>query len=141
MKLELTSLRKAVESLERSLNVAGDTDFPARLNPDQLEAVRAGVIQNFEVTYELCWKYIQRWLRQNAASQDAELPRTRKELFRLAARHGLINDPLPWFTYADARNITSHTYDEHNAESVYEVAKDFLTDAKNLQERLEELND
>jgi nucleotidyltransferase substrate binding protein (TIGR01987 family) len=141
MELELTSLCKAVESLERTLNVANDKDFLAHLSPDQVDAIKAGVIQNFEVTYELCWKYIQRWLRQNAASQDAELPRTRKELFRLAARNGLINDPLQWFAYADARNISSHTYDEHNAESVYKITKDFLTSAKFLLERLKELND
>jgi nucleotidyltransferase substrate binding protein (TIGR01987 family) len=141
MKLELASLRKAVESLERTLSVAGDMDFLSQLNPDQIDTIKAGVIQNFEVTYELCWKYIQRWLRENIASKEAEFPRTRKELFRVAARYGLIENPLTWFAYADARNLTSHTYDEQKAESVYETATDFVTAAKFLLERLEEHND
>jgi len=141
MKLELTSLRKAVESLERTLNVANDRDFIAELNPDQIDAIKAGVIQNFEVAYELCWKYIQRWLRQNISPADAEYPRTRKEFFRMAARYGLIDDPLAWFTYGDARNLSSHIYDEQKAETVYQTALRFITDAKFLLERLEERND
>ena len=141
MKLELDSLRKAVESLERTLNVANDRNFITELNPDQIDAIKAGVIQNFEVTYELCWKYIQRWLRHNISAEDADYPRTRKEFFRMAARYGLIDDPLAWFTYGDARNISSHIYDEQKAESVYETALRFITDAKFLLERLEERND
>jgi len=141
MKLELTSLRKAVESLERTLNVANDRDFMAALNSDQIDAIKAGVIQNFEVAYELCWKYIQRWLRQNISPADAEYLRTRKEFFRMAARYGLIDDPLAWFTYGDARNLSSHIYDEQKAETVYETALRFITDAKFLLEHLEERND
>lgn len=141
MKLELTSLRKAVESLERTLNVANDRDFIAQLNPDQIDVIKAGVIQNFEVAYELCWKYIQRWLRHNISAEDAKYPRTRKEFFRMAARYGLIDDPLAWFTYGDARNLSSHIYDEQKAKSVYETALCFITDAKFLLERLQERND
>ncbi len=141
MKLELASLRKAVESLEKTLYVASDKDFLAQLNPDQLDAIRAGVIQNFEVAYEMCWKYIQRWLQQNLSTGDAKFPRTRKEIFRLAARYGLIDDPLPWFAYGDARNLSSYTYDEQKAEAVYETALRFVTEARSLLERLEERND
>jgi nucleotidyltransferase substrate binding protein (TIGR01987 family) len=141
MKLDLSSLRKAVESLERALKVANDNVFMAKLNPDQVNAIRAGVIQNFEVAYEFCWKFIQRWLRQNITPEDAEYPRTRKELFRMAARFGLIEDPLSWFAYGDARNLSSHTYDEEKVESVYAAVLDFVTDARSLLEKLEERND
>jgi len=69
------------------------------LDVDMRETVRAGVIQNFEVAYEQCWKMIQRWIKENKTSEEAEHPRTRKDLFRMAARCGLIDDPLPWFAY------------------------------------------
>jgi nucleotidyltransferase substrate binding protein (TIGR01987 family) len=141
MKLDLSSLRKAVESLKRSTEVTDDKNFLASLSDDQIDTIRAGVIQNFEVAYELCWKYIQRWLKENVATPEVEFPRTRKELFRMAARYGLIKDPLVWFSYGDARNLTSHIYDEEKAQVVYETAISFVNDAKYLMEELEKRND
>ncbi len=141
MKLDLSSLRKAVDSLEKTLKVSKNKILAVKLDNDVKDAIRAGVIQNFEFTYELCWKFMRRWLRENADVEEAEYPRTRKELFRLAARFGLIKEPLSWFSYSDARNLTSHTYDENKAESVYETAVGFLGDARYLLDRLQEHND
>ncbi len=141
MKLDLSSLQKAIESLEKTIKVAENKTLAARLDEDAKNAIKSGVIQNFEFTYELCWKFMRRWLRENAAVEEAEYPRTRKELFRLAARFGLIKEPLSWFSYGDARNLTSHTYDEDKAETVYEIAVGFREDAKYLMERLLERND
>ena len=141
MKLDLSSLQKAIESLEKTINVAENKTFTTGLDEDVKDTLKAGVIQNFEFTFELCWKFIRRWLSDNASVEEAEQPRTRKELFRLAARFGLISDPLSWFSYGDARNLTSHTYDENKAETVYETAVDFLEDAKDFLKRLQERND
>ncbi len=139
MPLNLDSLSKAIDSLSRAILVVGKyKDSPDR---DMLETVRAGVIQSFEVSYEQCWKMIQRWIRENRTPEDAEHPRTRKELFRLAARYGLIDDPIPWFSYGDARNLSSHTYDEQRAMSVFETAKHFLHDAQFLLRQMEKMND
>ena len=137
MTLDLSSLRLAVDAFERSLKVSEDKDFMSRLDEDQKDTIRAGVIKNFEVAYETCWKFMQRWLKENASAEESEFPRTRKELFRLAARNGLIKDPTVWFDYGDARNLTSHTYNEEKAEAVYESAKGFIVDARYLLERLE----
>ena len=90
MSLDLNSLRNAVASLERSLRVAQARPEMATELP---ETVRAGVIQNFEVTYELSWKFIQRWLRENSTPVDSDSPRTRKDRFRLASRAGLLGPP------------------------------------------------
>lgn len=139
MTLELNSLTLAVDALKRSLNAANNN--MATLSVDLRETVRAGVIQNFEVAYEQCWKFIQRWIRENRTPEDADHPRTRKELFRLAARYGLITDPLPWFEYSDARNLTSHTYDAKQAEVVFAVAGHFSIDAQYLLKQLKERND
>lgn len=45
------------------------------------------------MAYEQCWKFIQRWNSENQSPEDADIPRTRKELFRVAARLELISDP------------------------------------------------
>lgn len=83
--LDLTSLKQAVDALNRSLDIpASELEV---LDPKIVEAVRAGVIQQFEVAYELCWKFIQRWVRTNDAEASGQ-SRTRKELLRSAARLG-----------------------------------------------------
>jgi nucleotidyltransferase substrate binding protein (TIGR01987 family) len=138
--LDLSSLDGAVHSLETAVAKSRDRDLMERLDEETRDVVRAGVIQNFEFTFELCWKFIQRWIRINRTPEDAE-PRTRKDLFRMAARYELIEDPSSWFGYAEARNITSHTYDRKKAASVYRVAVRFVKDARFLLEQLRQAND
>lgn len=141
MQLDLSSLLKAVLSLERAVRVSGEKMSLAETPSDELELLKAGVIQNFEFTYELCWKFIQRWIRENRTPEDADHPLTRKDLFRMAAMYGLIADPLPWFDYSEKRNLTSHTYDERTAQAVFETAIRFLPDAQYLCRKLEASND
>jgi nucleotidyltransferase substrate binding protein (TIGR01987 family) len=137
--LSYESLRKSIGALKRSVAVA-NSDFDTR-GSDLQDTVRAGVIQNFEVAYEQCWKMIQRWIRENRTPVDADNPRTRNELFRMAARYGLFSDPAPWFGFGEARNLTSHTYDESQAVSAYDAALKFLPLAEELLVRLESSND
>lgn len=139
MTLDLSSLQKAVDSLERAVKVA-DKMIEGDVETDQEEVIRAGVIQNFEFTYELCWKFIQRWLEVNAVGQIVDRS-TMKELFRMAAERQLIQDVEAWFEYHKARKKTSHIYDKVVAESVYETALRFLSDAKALLKTLEDRND
>lgn len=139
MNLDFSSLVKAVSSLEKAIKVSTDEERMSLLDKDQKDTIRAGVIQNFEFTYELCWKFMQRWLKENQ-TEMVDLPRTRKDLFRLAAKHGLIRDPLPWFEYGDARNLTSHTYSPDKAEIVYEKAISFFPDALFLLNQLKANN-
>ena len=140
MKLDLSSLEKAVDSLERTSRVATSDEKMAPLDKDQRDAVRAGVIQNFEFTYELSWKFMQRWLKDEQTQTEAAIPRTRKDLFRMAARFGLVRGPEPWFEYGEARNLTSHAYSEAKAEIVFQAAVRFVTDARYLLDQLEKRN-
>lgn len=139
MPLELDSLVKAIDALKRSVN-STDKNMGV-LSADLQDTLRAGVVQNFEVAYEQCWKFMQRWIRENRTPEEADYPRTRKELFRMAARYGLISDPLPWFDFGEARNLTSHTYNAAQAAAAYEAARRFLTHAEELLRQLQEKND
>jgi nucleotidyltransferase substrate binding protein (TIGR01987 family) len=141
MALELASLKKAVTALSAAIEASRQAEAQPQLSKEFKNTVRAGVIQCFEVAYERCWKFIQRWIAENKDQAEASNPRTRKELFRLAARYGLVDDPAPWFIYGDARNLTSHVYDEEKAAMVYEAAKRFPPDAGKLVARLETSND
>ena len=135
MQLDLSSLRKAVESLERALKVADDEAFTSRLTEDQRETIRAGVIQSFEFTYELCWKFMKRWLAVNLGTVYVAGV-NRRQLFRLSAEHRLLGDVDRWMEYHDARNETAHTYDENTAADVFETAHRFLADAQGLLQAL-----
>ena len=140
MTLDLSSLEKGISALSRAISETQSEEFMSSLTDNQREVVKAGVIQNFELTFELCWKFIQRWIQVNKTPEDAD-PQTRKDLFRLAGRFGLLSDPVAWFKYAEARNLTVHTYEKSNAEKVYKAAVEFIADAKFLLKSLKEKND
>lgn len=137
-KLELDSLRKAVTSLRAVVEKSDDANFMRGLDAIVQEAIKAGVIQHFEFTWELCWKFIKRWLEINRTPTTGV---TRRELFRLAAENRLITDVDAWVRHSEARNLTSHTYDTEVAERVYNAAHDFSRDAQRLLEALEARND
>jgi len=130
--LDLTSLEKALKSLERAIKRSQGV-------PDDDE-VRDSVIQRFEYTYELSWKMLKRQLEidsQTPASIDAM---GFKEMIREAAERSLINNPEAWFEYRRQRNIISHAYDENKAVIVYETALIFLQDVKVLLQNLKQRN-
>ncbi|MBI4351727.1 MAG: nucleotidyltransferase substrate binding protein [Elusimicrobia bacterium] len=138
MALDLGSLRKGVASLEEALQVAGAGKFPG-FSEAEKRVVKAGVIQNFEFTYELCWKYMRRWLEVNIGRAYGEgVPR--RELFRMARENQLIADVDAWMGYHQARNDTSHTYNSAKADEIFEVSGKFLADAGKFMEELEKRN-
>jgi nucleotidyltransferase substrate binding protein (TIGR01987 family) len=141
MLLDLTNLTNAISALNKSINSYKVLSQNTSLTQDDMDTIKSGVIQNFEVAYEQCWKFIQRWIRENRTPEDADYPLTRKELFRLAAAYGLIHDPLPWFRYGEKRNLTSHIYDGTTAGDVFQTALCFLSDSQFLAKKLEDSND
>lgn len=140
MPLVLDNLRNAVKALSELHAAAENVSRMERFNEVEQKGLRAGVIQNFEVTYELCWKLMVRWLRMNLGANVVDgVPR--RELFRLAAQQRLVADVDMWWQYHEARNITSHIYDERKAELVYSAIGDFVHDARALLTALEARND
>ncbi|MFC1764081.1 nucleotidyltransferase substrate binding protein [Planctomycetota bacterium] len=133
--LELTSLQKAVASLRDALDWYHREDSVV-----PREILRDSVIQRFEYTYELAWKMTKRWLEINLGGGYVDGV-SRKELFRLAAENHLLQDPGTWFTYHEARNRTSHVYEEAAAEAVFKVIGDFHRDTSLLLAELEKRND
>lgn len=138
--LDLSILEKTIKSLEDAISVLDDLEFMQSLDLVKQSIIKAGVIQNFEFTYEQCWKLMQRWIKINISPESSE-PRTKKDLFRLAAKNNLIKDPLKWFDYLEARNNSAHTYDEDIANEVLDTARTIIDDAKYLLKQLSLNND
>ena len=134
--MDFTKLRQAIESLETALRCS-QMPLLADVDENLPNIVRAAVIQHFEFTFELSRKMLERLLSEELGS-SAVKQMTNKALFRVAAERLLIEDPLLWFTYLDARNKTSHTYNESVADDVYEKTSAFLGDAKKLLVALEQ---
>lgn len=137
MALELESLRRTVEALERSLNAASTV---READPALQETVRAGVIQHFVMAYEICWKFMKRWIEVNIGASQVDGV-TRRELFRQAAENHLIQDVEAWMARHHARNLTSHTYDAPIAEEVFKEVPGLLADAKRFLSAIEARND
>lgn len=140
MPLELDSLRKAVAAFNDVLAKSDDADFMASVDEVARNAIKSGVIQHFEFTYELSWKFMKRWLEMNVSPTAADGV-TRRELFRQAVEQHLISDVDAWMRHHAARNLTSHTYEAAVAEQVYAAAHDFAEDAVRLLKSLEARND
>ena len=140
MALVLSSLQRAVSAFASVLAKSDDAEFMSHLDDVACNAIRAGVIKHFEFTYELCWKFIKRWLETNVSATAADGV-TRRELFRLGAENRPIDDVEQWMRYHEARNLTSQIYQPEIAESVYRTAHDFARDAARLLTALEARND
>lgn len=116
---QLEDLQKAAKRLQEALEREKD------------DIVRDAVIQRFEFTFELTWKTLVTILRENAMEFKGV-----KTVLRDAARLGLIEDIEAWFSYLEARNLTTHTYDLEVAEKVYQKAKEFSTALQTLLPKL-----
>ena len=140
MAIQLDHLRNAVKVLFDLLAVTENKTRMAQFSQVERDGIRAGVIQNFEVTYELCWKLMTRWLKTNIGTSVVDGV-TRRELFRHAAQQRLIADVDRWMQHHEARNLTSHVYDARQAETAYRATAEFAHDARDLLAALEAHND
>jgi len=77
--------------------------------------VRYSTIQRFEISFELCWKFLKAYLEEEH-NLSCTSPRT---CFRAAFRNGVIDGDPFWIDLTVLRNYTVHTYNEELADYVY----------------------
>ena len=140
MALDLSSLTASIGALQRALHASVAGAQWAGLSPEVREAVKAGVIQNFEVAYEQSWKMMRRWLEANPVAGDVSGAGMR-QVYRLAAKAGMIDDVDLWMEFHQARHQTSHTCNVKTAELVLAMSKQFLPEAQRVLGALEARND
>lgn len=100
-------------------------------NPEKI--VRDGVIQRFEFTCELAWKTVREFLLdQNFTELNSP-----KATMRQAFAYGLIDEETDWIALLNARNQTSHIYDDATAQEIYEqIDSQYVTLLEKLLHRL-----
>lgn len=127
MGLSAKELSKAIDSLEQALSLYGTSTTESK----EQKAFRDASIQRFEYCVELCWKVAVKFLGSNTAAA--------KPAIREMARNNLITNPSEWIDFIEARNNTSHSYDEGIAQKVFVQVEKFLPEAKKLLVALEKL--
>jgi nucleotidyltransferase substrate binding protein (TIGR01987 family) len=119
----LDNFEHAIKRLEAALEY----------DPEVLDIALDAVIQRFEFTFEQAWKSIR--LAAKAVGYDCKSPRG---CLKLAYKMEWIEDEEKWLRLLEARNLTSHTYDQETAMTVYETVKDNF---EVFQELLKELRE
>lgn len=117
--------KKALNALEEAVLFANQN----QTNQIAYKIARDACIQRFEFCVELSWKVSAKFLGSSAFSA--------KVVIREMAQAGLINNPEIWFEFIEARNRSSHTYNEDQAILVFNVIPQFLIEAQMLIAKLQ----
>lgn len=100
--------------------------------PIETELERAGIIQLFQIAFELSWKLMKDYLELQGF--DAKSPR---ETIKLAYQAGLIDDGHVWIDALTDRNLTVHTYDEKLAmKLIDDIANTYFLELEKLYNKL-----
>lgn len=123
--------------LERALD-----EISERSNADDIiyDIYRAACVKEFELVLEQSGRLLRKRLGPFFSSNRQADRLTFKDLFRHAARHGLITPEAVerWFLYRDNRNDTAQDYGEGFAEATLKLLPGFIADAKALADTIEE---
>ncbi len=129
MKLDLSSFKKAIDSLQTAID-------EYHKNPNIF--VRDACIQRFEYTYELAWKMLKRFLEITSANPVEIDEMSFQNLIRTGSEKGLLLHGWDvWANYRKARSTTSHVYNEQKALDVFSVIPGFMQDAQHLLQQLQ----
>jgi len=121
-KYRFDNFSKSFKVLKRSLEIE---------NPSEVE--RGGVIQFYEMSFELAWKMIKDYLQEEGF--DVKSPRA---AIKQGIQIELLDDPHKWMDALEDRNLTAHTYDEETAKRVYDSIKNnYYPILKQLYDQLE----
>jgi nucleotidyltransferase substrate binding protein (TIGR01987 family) len=92
--------KKSLGYLEQALQI---------VNPDIVQ--KAGIIQFFEMSFELAWNLIKDYLEEQGFV-DVKSPRA---ALKKAFEMNIIENGHDWMDLLLDRNLTAHTYDEQKA--------------------------
>ena len=96
------------------------------------EIERAGLIQFFELAFELSWKTMKDYLEAQGF-----LVKTPRETLKQAFQIELIGDGQTWLQALEDRNLTTHTYDEETALQMERLIKEkYFPVMKDLYDKL-----
>lgn len=91
-------------------------------------AEKMGMIQAFEVLFELSWKLMKDYLEELGYQ-----PRGPRDIIKQSLQDGIIQDGHIWLQALQNRNETSHLYDEMISQKIEQnITKDYAVIFHNL---------
>ncbi len=81
--------------------------------PHPTEGERMGIIQAFEMCFELAWKMLGDYLKEAGYLEKAP-----RDVLKQAFQIGLVQDGRIWIEALENRNETVHAYDEKKAQEI-----------------------
>jgi nucleotidyltransferase substrate binding protein (TIGR01987 family) len=99
---------------------------------------RAACVKEFEIILEQTGKLLKKCLKPYFASTKQVDQLVFKDIFRYAAKHGLISleEAERWIAYRDNRNDTAHDYGASFADATLVLLPQFITDARRLNDAI-----
>lgn len=105
--------------------------YSKKSNLNELE--QAGIIQFFEMTFEIAWKVLKDYLEK-----DGFMVKSPREAIKQAFQNDLINDGHIWIEALANRNLTTHPYDsELSSKMVKEIVDKYFPEIKIMHDKLE----
>ena len=134
-RVDTTYPRRCVDTLDRAFGQLGAHDAGSIMH----DVFRAACVKEFELVLEQSGKLLRKRLRPWFASNRQVDQLVFKDVFRHAAKHGLIEAAAceRWLRYRDNRNDTVHDYGEEFAVATLALLPCFIADAKALAEVIE----
>lgn len=110
------NFKKSYMSLGRAIDVQKQLSAIAAKNTDANDLFISGVIQHFEITYETAWKFLKQYLME-VHDTDIASP---KQIFRTCETYRIFPEDMvqELIILSDARNTTTHIYDQVLAQEV-----------------------
>ncbi len=127
--ISFNELDKAIVSLEKALTYYQKTPS---VDEEMQKAFRDACIQRFEYCIELSWKVSMKALGSTTLAA--------KPAIREMARNNLILNPELWMSFIEARNHSSHSYDEEVATKVFKAIEIFYKEVKVLLTNLKQMS-
>ena len=100
----------------------------------------AACVKEFEIILEQTGKLLKKRLKPYFASSKQVDQLIFKDVFRQAAKHGLITleEAERWLIYRDNRNDTAHDYGEGFANQTLALLPQFILDARRINEVIQQ---
>ena len=136
MTLDIAPFLKAIAQVDEALVYCNSE---LALSDERLALhLRAAAIQAFELTYELTFKTLKRYLEATEVSPSEIDEMNFNNLVRRGLEAGLLSAELvAWKQFRKDRGTTSHTYNEDKAEAVFKSIPAFLQEAKYLAAQIQ----